>query len=646
MKYPKLFTPGKIGRLTLPNRLVMPAMGTNMASYTGEASDQIIRYYEARARGGCGLIITEITRIDDGAGVGMPNQLSVTSPKYIPRLSQLADTVHRHGTKIFLQLHHPGRTASRASLGGLQCVAPSPIPEKSVGEMPHALTAEECRDLVGKFVRGAYFAQLAGMDGVELHAAHGYLINQFLSPYSNHRTDEYGGNETGRMRFLTEIVTGIRTLCGPSFPISVRLSCDEFVTGGLKLEDTVRMAQILEGLGVAAINVSAGVYASGWAIIEPQGLPEGWKKHLAKAVKAAVSIPVIAVNNIKYPATAERYLEEGVCDFAAVGRGQLADPEWGNKAMAGRDGAVRKCLGCMYCFQCLGRLRSVECTVNPVLGREGIYGQDTLKQDGAGRPAAVAGGGPGGMQAALVLARRGFRVTLFEREEALGGAVRLAALPPHKEMLAELVKTMEGELAQAGVEVRLGTEASVETIAALAPCGVIVATGGRPIVPDLPGISGRQVYTAEQVLSGDVELTGKRVAVIGGGTTGLETAEVLAGANTVTVVEQAAKAGTGLYVTVRKLLKARLAEAGATLRTGQRLAAVADGGVILEDAATGERQRLEADAVVLAMGVRPDRGLAEKLSAAGMRVACVGDAGRPGQVADAMKEANDRAWVF
>ena len=250
MKYPKLFEKGRIGNLELKNRIVMTAMGCSLASSTGEASDQIIRYYAERARGGVGLIITEITRIDDETGVGTPNQLSVTKESDIPQLARLAEAVHAYGAKIFVQLHHPGNQTPSRLIGGRQPVSASDVTCSIIGEKPRPLTTEEVEAMVKKFVKGAYIAHLAGIDGVEIHAAHGYLVNQFLSPHTNHRTDKYGGDFFNRMRFLTEIIKGIQYAVGPKFPISVRIDGNEYIDDGIDDAEGIHIARYLESLGI------------------------------------------------------------------------------------------------------------------------------------------------------------------------------------------------------------------------------------------------------------------------------------------------------------------------------------------------------------------------------------------------------------
>lgn len=644
MSYPKLFEKGRIGRLELKNRIVMPAMGTGFASSTGEASDEIIRYYADRARGGAGLIITEITRIDEETGIGTSNQLCATDSKHIPRLVRLAEAVHAYDSKIFVQLHHPGNETPGRLLKGKQIVSASEVVCATIGEKPRALTTEEVGAMAQKFVKGAYIAMAAGIDGVEIHAAHGYLVNQFLSPHTNKRTDKYGGDFFNRMRFITEIIKGIQFTCGPGFPISVRMDGNEYIPDGLTEEECIHIARYLESLGITCLNISCGTYESGATIIEPACYAEGWKKHLAKNIKANVKIPVIAVNTVKHPAFAESLLEEGVSDFVGIGRGFLADPEWGKKAKEGKDDSIRKCIGCMECFRIANMGRPIECTVNPILGRELHFGDGQLKKNGAGRAVAIAGGGPAGMQAAAVLAKHGFKPVLFEKSGVLGGSLNLADKPPHKELITELIKAQEEELKELGVEIRLNTEATVEACREIGAAGVFIAVGGTPIVPPLPGIE--KAVKAEDVLSGKVSLSGKKAAVIGGGVTGLETAEFLSGDNEVTVVEMLNAVGTTLYPSVSKLMLKRIADNGGKILTGHALKAIGDGEIELSVSATAFDTSMKADAVVLALGVRPNRALAAEFEKEFEHVLLVGDASAGGTIREAMHAAYDKAFVF
>jgi len=530
MKTTKLFTPGKIGKLELKNRVVMPAIGTSLATSTGEASDEIIRYYQERAKGGCGLIITEITRIDDVYGVGTSNQLCATETYQIPRLERLVKAVHRYDSKIFFQLHHPGRQSHANLIGGKQIVAPSAVMSKVIGEMPRALETSEVEELVKKFVKGAKIVQVAGADGVEIHAAHGYLVGQFLSPLSNVRTDKYGGSLSNRMRFLVEIVTGIKHICGSDFPISVRIDGDEFVDGGLKLDEAIKISRTLESIGVDAINVSSGTYDSMITIIEPISYPQGWKRHLAKAIKETVKIPVIACDVIRTPDFAEELLQIDNLDFVAIGRGQLADPEWAKKALEMRHEEIRPCVSCLYCIEELMSGKCIKCAVNPKMGREAEF--DNLTKDGNDRVVAIVGGGPAGMQSAITLAERGFKPILFEKRSVLGGSVYLGSKPPHKTKLAGLIDHMTSEMQRLNVEVRMECEASVDVLKELNPYAVFVAQGAEANIPNILGVKQDHVCSIEDILSGKVVLNGKKTIVVGSGLTGLETAEYLAEAKT------------------------------------------------------------------------------------------------------------------
>lgn len=345
MKYEKLFEKGKIGKLTLKNRIVMTPMGTGFAAASGEASEEITKFYEERAKGGVGLIICEVCRVDELSGIAQPCQLRATDMNVIPSFTRMVDRIHAYDTKVFMQLHHPGNEAFPITLHGNPVIGPSPVMCKTVGVVPKEMTTAEVEAMVKNYVKAAVIAKTAGFDGVEIHAAHGYLVNQFMSPHTNHRTDKYGGDFFNRMRFISEIIISIRFACGADFPISVRMNGTDFWDDGNDEKECQHIARYLESLGVASLNVSSGSYESGWSIIEPYPYQEGWKKHLAKGIKECVHIPVIAVNTVKHPAHAEAMLEEGVSDFVGVARGNLCDPEFGNKAKRGDDARVRKCIG-------------------------------------------------------------------------------------------------------------------------------------------------------------------------------------------------------------------------------------------------------------------------------------------------------------
>lgn len=644
MKYQNLFQKGRIGKLELKNRIVMPAMGVSLASPEGEASDNMIAYYEERAKGGCGLIITEITRIDDEYGVGTPNQLSLTKLNHVPQLERLVHAVHKYDAKLFVQLHHPGRETKSKLINDKQIVAPSAIMCKKTQEMPRALTTEECEAIMKAFVKGAVLAKTAGADGVELHAAHGYLLNQFLSPYTNKRTDKYGGNFTNRIRILAEMITAIKHLCGPDFPVIVRISADEFVEGGLKIEDSIKIARILESYGIDAINVSNGTYESGITIIEPHSYAQAWKKHLASAIRENVSIPVIAVNNIKTPDIADKLIEDGVCDFVGVGRGQLADPEWSNKAKRGEDGYIRKCIGCLYCFEELGALRHTKCAINPRTSRERYYPE--FIKNGNGRTVVVVGGGPGGMEAARVLAEREFKVILFEKEAKLGGSLNIADKPAYKEKLTWLAQSMAMDLERLNVEIRLNTEATVESVKALNPEGVFIACGAKPIVPDIPGVDSSNVIRAEDVLTEKASF-GQNVVVVGSGMTGLETSEfILNKGSKVILVEMVDTIGNGINPTILYDLTSRLKKYGIDIMTSHKLASVTEKGVALVNMKTLLSTTLDADTVVLALGVSPNKDVVKGFEENFENIKIIGDAICGGKIVDAINDGFSKSFVF
>ena len=424
MKYEKLFERGKIGQLELRNRVVMTAMGVHMGEWNGCANEDVVRFYEERAKGGVGLIIPEFTSVDGESGHCSDIQLGIYDSRHVKSFERVCDAVHYHGAKIFIQLHHGGREAPPACNGGKQAMAPSVELNSVVGRetiLPREMTVEDIDRLVELYVQAALNAQAAGADGVEVHGAHGYLLQQFLSPYTNKRTDEYGGSVENRCRFMVRILKGIREVVEPGFV----------------------------------------VYASAATMIEPCYSPEGWRTPFIKAIKDNVKVPIIAVNTIKHPQAAEKQLQDGVSDFVGMSRMHIADPDVVKKTKAGREDLIRKCLGCMNCNKSVVAGKNLHCALNPVAGREIRFGDEMLVTNGNGRKVVIIGGGPAGMQAALLMKKRGFEPVLFEKSGVLGGSAILASKAPCKGMVQEFVDTQIAEMKEYGIEIRLNTTATI-----------------------------------------------------------------------------------------------------------------------------------------------------------------------------------------
>lgn len=645
--YQKLFEAGSIGKVIMKNRLVMSPMGCGLANMDGTPSEDMLDYYEARAIGGAGLIIPEITRINDVHGPGLMRQLSVTKDKHIKPLAQLAEVVHKHGSKIFIQLHHPGRETVSALLGGQPVVAPSPIPCKLLKQETRALTIDEIEELIEQFVKGAVRVQKAGCDGVELHAAHGYLLHQFLSPYTNKREDKYGGSFENRLRMITEIIAGIRKACGPDFPIGVRLSVEEFLdkTGVteeyIHIQDGIKIAMALEQEGIDFIDASCGLYETGMTCVEPISFPQGWRRDMLLAVKSHVKIPVIGVSVIREPAVAQKFLEDGVVDFVSMGRTWIADAEWGKKVQEGREKEIRKCISCLRCFESLNEYNAAglppECALNPTFAREKKYGN--LVHDTKGHTVVVVGGGPSGMCAAQTLALRGVKVTLIDRQSELGGTVNLAKKPPLKERMQWIADYYANEFERLGVEVKLNTSATPDIIMEHKPDAVILATGSTSIVPGkIPGINSNHVFTVESVLSEESALKEKKVAVIGAGLTGLETAEYLCeGGNQVTIIDMIDKPAPNANHTNVADVCGRLAKSDVTYLLGHSLKEIKPDCVILEKMENKEEVNVSVEAVVLSLGFKPDQSLVSELEAKGVAVKIIGSAIKDGTIAPAVR---------
>jgi len=619
MSFARLAQPGSIGSLPLANRVMMPAMATNLASAIGEATDRLIAYYAERARGGAGLIIAENATIEHHLGGNGAVQLRIDSDRYIPGLHRLASAIRSGGAASAIQINHAGAVARTEELG-VAPVAPSAVSWTGARAEPQALSLAEIDELIARFARAAVRAQRAGFDAVEIHGGHGYLIAQFLSPRMNRRSDRYGGSPEGRWRFAREVVRAVREAVGPEYPLLFRVSGDEYLPGGRTIDETAAFAGALAGAGADAIHVTAATPANPERQLEPMSYPEAWRIGLAEAVKRVVGVPVVGVGVIRTPETAERVLAEGKADFVAIGRGLIADPEWLTKATRGQPRSIRRCISCNRCVR--NRVFDdlpIRCSVNPRVGRE------TEEPPRSERPRciAVVGGGPGGLSAAIAAATRGDRVVLFEVDTELGGRLRLAKVPPHKEKIGWLIEDLTAALPES-VDVRLGSRATAAALRALSPDLAVLACGATPKRPDVAGVDLHHVHSADELLAGRVQADG-RVVVIGGGMVGCETALFCAeNGCDVALVEPLCEVAGDCEPITRKDLVGRLVERAVRVRTGASVREI-EATHVLIDGEAGEEQ-LDADAVVYAIGGEPDRSLMARLGDAPFPVRAVGDA--------------------
>jgi 2,4-dienoyl-CoA reductase-like NADH-dependent reductase (Old Yellow Enzyme family)/thioredoxin reductase len=586
----------------LKNRIVLSPMVTGLA-VDGQVTPALIAHYEARARGGVGLAVVEAACVDSPVGREGFGQLIIDHPKYIAGLSRLSRAVKSYGAGAFIQLLHVGREVRRSSIEGFQPVAPSAVPCRIIKEMPRALETEEIRQLVKKFADSARYAYMAGFDGIELHAAHGYLINQFLSPDVNRRRDEYGGSLENRQRFLLEIVDAIRR-GAPELLISIRMNIDDFVEGGLQAEESVRVCQALEAHGADVINCTSGTQEAGLQSIEPASVQEGWRVYLAEAVKRRVSIPVMTGGIIRDPHLADRIIAEGLADFIFMARGLLADPQWPAKARSGRERDILPCLNCNICFQSIAAEQVIACTVNPFAGRDEKSDHIIKVQDCR---AVVVGGGPAGMMAAISLREAGYDVILYEAKEELGGMMMAAAAPPFKKRVGQLRSYLLRRLEQSAVDVRCGAPFQADMVAACPPDMLVLATGSKAQPRNIAGLD--RCVDSLEVLQGQAEIRDKRVVVIGGGSTGLETGLYLhQQGNMVTIVEQSPFLAMNMEKKNRRDVINYL-EAGGYRKLTSVTTRRVEAGMVEVSHPSGEIEQLACDVAVTAMGLQPNHDL-------------------------------------
>jgi 2,4-dienoyl-CoA reductase-like NADH-dependent reductase (Old Yellow Enzyme family)/thioredoxin reductase len=688
MAYDMLLSPMNIGTMTVRNRTVMTAAEMSLGQTNGMPTEKLMDYYVERAKGGVGLIIPGICRVNDMGAASTFTQLSMSHDWHIEPMKIFACRIHAQGAKLCIQLHHPGRQGYASSINTLPVIipvvqrfpkvldvlfkcTPALLKLESMGicqsvQAPskcelsahgatriHAMSRREIHRLINDFADAALRCQKAGVDAVELHGGHGYMIQQFLSPNTNLRTDEYGGSFDNRMRFVTEIIQGIRDRCGRDYPIIVRLTADEMYDRiglpgkGYDLEEGKRIAKRLEELGVDAINVTSACYDVYNRWLEPTSYEPGWRAYLAKAIKETVSIPVIAANFMRSPDQAERQLEEGYQDFIGSARTFICDPYWVRKIEDGHPEDIKRCIGCLNCIKSFMQNATVgkngECALNPAVGREREY--NATPKDGAGRTAVVAGAGPSGLMAAETLARRGFAVTVLEKARKPGGQVITAADCLLKDKLGWCVEDLMTSVKKLGVKVKFGSDATAEKIMKLEPDAVVVATGGEPLVPgSIPGVQRGDFCTAPDIIHGRVKPKNQNVVVVGSGMTGLETAEILCKAhNRVTIIEMAPEIAPGNWFQLTDDELERLRPQDVEFRTGRQLTALMPDCVLALNRANGAVERIPADTVVLSMGVRPVNKLYKELKGHMANVVCAGDAVKSGTIANAVHSGYDAA---
>jgi 2,4-dienoyl-CoA reductase-like NADH-dependent reductase (Old Yellow Enzyme family)/thioredoxin reductase len=637
--FPRLFEPCRIADIALKNRIVKAPQHTGLANPDGSITERLLRYYKEVAQGGCAMVVVEYAWVDDLYSRASPCQLGISRMDHLPGLSLLCDTIKAQGAVAGIQISHAGR--QRFILEQPKAASDVPWPEiTAMGcPVPIPLTIEEIREIIKAFGQAAKRAQTAGFDLVEIHACHGYLISNFLSPYSNKRTDWYGGAFENRIRLLMEIVKEIKAQVGPDYPVVCRLSGTDYEPDGYGIDETVELAKRLEMRGVAAIHMSGGIHHTTIHEVSPMGMSLAHNVWAAEATKKAVSIPVIASGSINLPALAESILEEGKGDLIGLGRPLWADPQWPLKAREGRPEDIRPCIRCND--GCLARgdhiANTVRCTVNVALCREAEFEITPAKHP---MKVAVVGGGPAGMEAARVAALKGHNVTLYEKRE-LGGALVEAGLPEFKAPdLGPLKEYLKTQVLKTGVRV-IAKEATLDDLTGGGYDAVIVATGATALgLEDIPGIDDPKVVTAADVLHGRA-LLGGRVAVIGGGIVGTEVGLVVAqGGRQVTFVEMLDEFMCNITFDERQVYELRFGDLDVSINTGQRLVEVTGTGIKTADK-MGAVTEFAVDSVVLAAGFRPNRELIAGLKAhPGIRVAEAGDCVRPRKIYDAIHDGH------
>jgi 2,4-dienoyl-CoA reductase-like NADH-dependent reductase (Old Yellow Enzyme family)/thioredoxin reductase len=629
----KLFSPFTVKSIYLKNRIVMPPIASFLIGDDGSITDAAIEHYRRRAAGGPAMVIMEACAVSP-EGIVSPHQSVIYDDRYIEGFSKIAAAIKEEGAVAALQIHHGGRQTSTRVIHR-KPLAPSPLPCPAIKGDVEPLTIDGIQNLVQQFGAAAARAYQAGFDLIEIHGAHGYLVNQFLSRFSNIREDGYGGDVAGRTRFAREIVEEVCKRIDNALPVSFKISAEEYIDNGLTTKESIEILEILINAGIDLVQVSAGNDVTPEWISQPMFMEQACLVESAHQIKKALDIPVMAVGRINDPQIADDIIRQEKADLVCIGRGLLADPEMPLKAKNGRVDEIRTCIACNTCMQSIFKKGRIECLVNPMLGREEEMAFIPTKKP---KKVMVIGGGPGGLNTAWVAAKRGHTVHVYEKRKVFGGQLVPGSTPSHKAELRTLIRFQIRQTELYGVKCHLNHEVTADDVKALDPDVVVLATGSLPAIPPVPGIEKEIMLTYEDVLNGG-PIPSNRVVVVGGGPTGLELALYLSEMGcSVTVIEMLPKIGKGMEAVTKKVIIKQLKKNNVTMLTDTRLSIIEDNGVVVVNQNSREKF-IEAEKVVIATGTKPDTTLYDKIKPLGYKIYQIGDCLEPRSAKDAIYDS-------